>query len=167
LGTIVYLALAIGLLVLRKPAIAGRRDGVARGMVMGGTFGGSAIVLLPAQTLPAWALGLSCVLILIGSAFSVYALFYLGRSFSLMAEARQLVTTGPYKHIRHPLYLGEQLSITGVALLFVSPLALFLLAVQMACQLYRMNCEEQVLANAFPDYDAYKARTMRLVPGLY
>jgi protein-S-isoprenylcysteine O-methyltransferase Ste14 len=50
---------------------------------------------------------------------------------------------------------------------FISPLAILIVAVQIGCQLYRMHCEEKVLADTFPDYQTYKARTARLLPGVY
>jgi protein-S-isoprenylcysteine O-methyltransferase Ste14 len=46
-------------------------------------------------------------------------------------------------------------------------LAILIVAVQIGCQLYRMHCEEKVLADTFPDYQTYKARTARLLPGVY
>jgi len=57
-------------------------------------------------------------LVLIGNAGSIIALRQLGRSFSVMAEARQLVTSGLYRFVRHPLYLTEEIAIIGV---FVQP----------------------------------------------
>jgi len=97
----------------------------------------------------------------------MYALSYLGRSVSLIAEARKLVTGGPYSIVRHPLYLGEEIAILGVVLQYFSVWALLILVLQLLCQLYRMSYEEQVLGAAFPDYGDYKTRTFRLVPGIY
>ena len=84
-----------------------------------------------------------------------------------MAEARELVTGGPYARVRHPLYVGEGVAIIGATLQFISPLALALLALQICCQLYRMRCEEAVLEGAFPAYAEYRSRTARLLPGVY
>jgi len=84
-----------------------------------------------------------------------------------MSEARKLVIGGPYSIVRHPLYLGEQLALVGVALQYMSPVAFALLALQFSFQIYRMGFEEQVLSDAFPEYAAYKARTARLIPGIY
>ena len=94
-------------------------------------------------------------------------MLFRSRSFSLMAEARRLVTDGPYAYIRHPLYLGEAAAMLGLMLQFVSPLALGIAAVQLAFQLERMKNEEQILSEMFPEYSAYMQRTARLVPGLY
>jgi protein-S-isoprenylcysteine O-methyltransferase Ste14 len=109
----------------------------------------------------------STLLILCGVVFALYAVLWLGRSFSVMPEARRLVTNGPYSVIRHPLYLGEAVALAGVTLQFLSPWALALLALQCIFQLERMKNEELVLSRAFPDYQDYAARTARLLPGLY
>jgi protein-S-isoprenylcysteine O-methyltransferase Ste14 len=69
--------------------------------------------------------------------------------------------------VRHPLYLGEQISIAGVLLPYLSPIAAFVFAVQIAFQFYRMRCEEEILAATFPEYADYAKRTWRVLPGLY
>ena len=84
-----------------------------------------------------------------------------------MAEARRLVTNGPYGSIRHPLYLGEAISMLGLTLQYLSPLALLIMALQFFFQFERMRNEEQVLTALFPEYEAYRGRTARLIPGLY
>ena len=84
-----------------------------------------------------------------------------------VAEARRLVTHGPYARIRHPLYLGEEIALLGIALEFISPWAIALLVCQWAFQLQRMQYEEQLLKGAFPEYETYIARTSRLIPGVY
>ena len=95
------------------------------------------------------------------------ALLRLGRSFSVMAEARYLVTSGPYRFVRHPLYLAEELAVVGVFIQFASVWTALLLALQISFQLRRMHNEEAVLAATFPEYTAYQARTSRLIPGIY
>jgi protein-S-isoprenylcysteine O-methyltransferase Ste14 len=110
---------------------------------------------------------LSASLLLLGNVLAVVILLRLGRSFSIMAEARRLVTGGPYALVRHPLYLAEQIAIAGAFIQFASPLAALLVLAQLACQVLRMRNEEAVLALSFPDYAAYARRTARLVPGLW
>lgn len=84
-----------------------------------------------------------------------------------MPEARKLVTAGLYSSIRHPLYLAEAVATLGVFLQYRSLAAALLVAAQFAVQLWRMYEEEKVLEAQFPDYAAYRARTARLVPGVY
>lgn len=165
---LLFAVAAIAILLMRSPPTAGARGIGPRIASILGTYVSVAIVLfLPQATLPDFALALSAVLILGGMGFSLYSILFLGRSFSLVAEARQLVTTGPYSRIRHPLYVGEELAIFGATIQYICPLALGLLALQIACQFYRMECEETVLEDAFPEYGPYKAQTARLIPGIY
>lgn len=110
---------------------------------------------------------LSAALLLIGNVLAVFILFRLGRSFSIMAESRRLVTEGPYAVIRHPLYLAELIAILGAFIQFASPWAALLVVAQFGFQVVRMRNEEKVLSLSFPDYAAYKERTARLIPGLW
>ena len=132
-----------------------------------GTFLSLAVVWLPPQPIGLALSTVSVLLLLAGLGFSVYALLHLGRSFSVMAEARRLVVDGPYARVRHPLYLGEAIATLGLTLQFLSAFALLILSLQLAFQIIRMRNEELVLAEMFPEYGDYKMRTARLVPGLY
>jgi protein-S-isoprenylcysteine O-methyltransferase Ste14 len=109
----------------------------------------------------------STALLLIGNVMAVAILIRLGRSFSIMAEARRLVIDGPYRIIRHPLYLAEQIAILGAFIQFASPWAALLVLAQFGFQLQRMRNEERVLLQTFPDYEDYMNRTARLIPGLW
>ena len=113
-----------------------------------------------------WSL-VSSALIVTGNIFALLILTRLGRSFSIMAEARKLVVSGPYAVIRHPLYLAEQLALVGAYIQFASPAATLLIAAQFAFQIQRMRNEEAVLLRSFPDYAPYMARTSRLIPGVW
>jgi protein-S-isoprenylcysteine O-methyltransferase Ste14 len=62
------------------------------------------VALFPRHDLSIGLNLLSAGLIVVGHLLAVYALAWLGRSFSIMAEARRLVTDGPYAVVRHPLY---------------------------------------------------------------
>ena len=164
LGLVVLL---MTFLIIRNPAKAKAKGLMPRAAAIAGTYLGVLVVWLPAQPM-SLALSLaSLLLMLFGAAFSIYSISHLGRSFSIMAEGRRLVTDGPYARIRHPLYLGEAISFLGLTLQFLSPLALVIFALQIAFQLVRMKNEEGVLAGLFPEYESYKSRTARLVPGLY
>jgi protein-S-isoprenylcysteine O-methyltransferase Ste14 len=100
-------------------------------------------------------------------AFSVWLLvsvLSLGRNFGVLPEARGLVTRGPYRLVRHPVYLGELGACTGLALAAASIYNVFALAALMVAQGVRMVLEERALVEAFPDYRRYASDTPRLVP---
>ena len=69
-----------------------------------GTFLGVGILLLSPQELSRWPYLASLLLIIGGTAFAIYSSLVLGRSISILPQARRLVTSGPYKIVRHPLY---------------------------------------------------------------
>jgi protein-S-isoprenylcysteine O-methyltransferase Ste14 len=132
-----------------------------------GTFLGVSFLLLPPQELSSVLYLTSLILMISGFVFAIWAGLVLGRSISILPEARRLVAWGPYRFVRHPLYLGEIVALAGVALQYFSAWALLLLGLQLAIQLLRMKYEERVLSQVFPEYGDYMARTARLVPGLY
>jgi protein-S-isoprenylcysteine O-methyltransferase Ste14 len=133
-----------------------------------GSFLLFALLLIgPCEYLPLWARILSSVLLVSGNVGAIVVLFWLGRSFSILPEGRELITTGPYAIVRHPLYLIEAVGTLGTIINFWSWQAVLLFAVQIAMQLTRMHYEEQVLTETFPDYADYAARTRRLVPWIY
>jgi protein-S-isoprenylcysteine O-methyltransferase Ste14 len=132
-----------------------------------GTFLSVGIVLLPLQELSSALYLASLFLIISGTVFAICAGLVLGRSISILPQARRLVTWGPYALVRHPLYLGEIVATVGVALQYLSAWALLLLGLQCVFQLQRMKNEERVLFQVFPEYGDYMTRTARLVPGVY
>lgn len=132
-----------------------------------GAFLVYALPFLPAARREPALEAASAALIACGTALALFSMLALGRSFSVMAEARALVTSGPFRFVRHPLYLAEGLAIIGAALQFVWPASLALVAAQLAFQFRRMVNEEALLQRIFPEYAAYAARTARLVPGVW
>jgi len=100
-----------------------------------------------------------------GLAYSVWGLAYLRRSFSIMPEARRLVTGGPYALSRHPVYLGEIETAVAINLATAGWLNALAVVYFIGCELLRIRWEERVLAGAFPlDYPPYARRVPRYFP---
>jgi protein-S-isoprenylcysteine O-methyltransferase Ste14 len=105
--------------------------------------------------------------VILGTLFTIWSLATLGRCFGLLPEVRGLVMRGPYRMVRHPVYLGELISALGILLVKPHPLIVALFGVFVALQYWRTIYEERALAAAYPDdYPAYARRVPRLVPGM-
>ena len=167
LSVIAYLVVIAATLLVRVRPAAKARGIEPRISALIGTFLLTVIVLFPRRELSPGAEIVSTLLTLGGSIFAVVVLTQLRESFSIMAEARQLVTTGVYRVVRHPLYLAEEIAAIGVVMQFFSLWTALILAVQICFQLRRMRNEEAILAEIFPEYLAYRQRTARILPGIY
>ena len=103
----------------------------------------------------------------LGIAVAIWARLHLGRNWSAspaMKEGHELVTTGPYAFVRHPIYSGIILATLGTGLTgSVFGIVLFVIVTTMF--LFRVGTEERYMMELFPGtYPAYRARTKRLVP---
>jgi protein-S-isoprenylcysteine O-methyltransferase Ste14 len=119
--------------------------------------------LAPASTqtpLAAVALGLS----FIGYAIALWGLLHLGRSFALLVSVRGIVTGGPYRYLRHPIYFGYLLHLGSLFLSRTSLGMLLLVAGHVLLTLCRARLEEARLIEHSEAYRAYAARTGFLWP---
>jgi protein-S-isoprenylcysteine O-methyltransferase Ste14 len=167
LSVIVYLVVIAATVLVRMRPARKARGVEPRISALIGTFLLTVLVVFPRRDLSLLAGLVSALLTLGGNAFAVVVLTQLRQSFSIMAEARQLVTEGVYRMVRHPLYLAEEIAAIGIVMQFRSPWTVAILAVQIGFQLRRMRNEEVILAETFPEYLAYCARTARILPGIY
>jgi protein-S-isoprenylcysteine O-methyltransferase Ste14 len=104
---------------------------------------------------------------LAGVILSQIARIYMGRSFGILPANRGIVSSGPFKAVRHPIYLGWVLLSLGFVLAFPSARNLILLAASIPFLAWRIGLEEELLG-VDPAYRAYCARVrFRLCPGLY
>jgi protein-S-isoprenylcysteine O-methyltransferase Ste14 len=130
-----------------------------------GTFSAIGASFLPGGTLRHALVLPSDILATAGLAYSVWALAFLRRSFSIVPEARRLVTGGPYGWSRHPVYVGEIATAIGVNLATAGWPAALAVVYFVCAEVLRMRWEEGVLVRAFPDdYPAYAARVPRYFP---
>jgi protein-S-isoprenylcysteine O-methyltransferase Ste14 len=125
------------------------------------------LIALPRGHLPPLAKNLSSIIALLGVLASIAAVYYLGRSFSIFPQARALMTDGPYRFVRHPLYLAEFVVLFGSIWEINQPWPLVVVVAAIGIQLPRMHFEERVLSEEFPEYREYAGRTARIIPGLY
>ena len=121
-------------------------------------------LVLPARTLGA-------LLAVVGALVVIASLRSLGRALTPFPRPRshaQLVETGPYRHVRHPLYLGALLALLGLSLLATSWPSLVLTAALALLWEGKSRVEEAWLETEFPSYAEYRRRTPgRLVPWLH
>ncbi|AMN43692.1 methyltransferase family protein [Rhodoplanes sp. Z2-YC6860] len=129
-----------------------------------GTFLIGVIAFLPPpMTLPMLMIALAITLVILGTVLSTCVVFWLGRSMSIVPEARRLVTAGPYSIVRHPLYVAEEIAVVGTILQHLSIWSVLLGVVHWCIQLRRMTNEERILSATFPDYAEYAKRVPRLI----
>jgi protein-S-isoprenylcysteine O-methyltransferase Ste14 len=167
MSAIVFVLMVILVLAWRRPAVARTPGLLPRAVAFGGAFSITGLAFFEPVAHSVLVSGVSLGLICAGYAFACYSLLHLGRSLSLMAEARKLVTSGPYAWVRHPLYLAYGIASLGLLLQYLSALAVALWAIHIGLQLWRMHYEEAVLRENFPEYDAYARRVARIVPKFY
>ncbi len=106
-------------------------------------------------------------LLVVGLSFSIVSVLFLGRCFGVLPDVRGLVMRGPYRYVRHPLYLGELASVLGIAIgstRWMPAVAVWALCIGL--QLVRTRYEEDGLRAEFPEYGPYADRTKRLIPGV-
>ena len=111
------------------------------------------------------------ILFILGLVIRWTAIIHLGRFFTVnvaIAEDHQLITTGPYRYVRHPSYTGTLLIFLGFGLCMVNIFSILAVFLPIAAAfLWRMHVEEAALREAFGHrYVSYAASTSRLIPYL-
>ena len=158
----------LGWLILVRPRALARRNGaVPMVIAFSGTYAVWLMPFLPHGDISPTLQVISAAIALGGSFLIIFTVLYLGRSFSIVPQARKLVIRGPYRIVRHPLYVAEEIAIIGVLFQYAWYAALPFLVVHLGLQIRRMVYEESLLRAVFPDYEAYARRTPRLIPGIW
>jgi protein-S-isoprenylcysteine O-methyltransferase Ste14 len=111
------------------------------------------------------------VLLIPGGIIRLWPVYVLGRRFSglvAIQPGHSLVTTGIYSMVRNPSYVGLLLCSFAWALVFRSAIGLVLSALMIPPLIARIHAEERLLTSQFgAEYEAYRRKTWRLIPGLY
>lgn len=163
----VLLLLQVVMTVSRLPAKGTARGIEPRITALAGSFLMLvAMFLTPALESEAAQIAALCS-IFVGTVTSIFCLYWLGRSFSIMATARQLVASGPYSLVRHPLYVCEAVFVLGMILSHFSVLMVIFGAFQFLLQYRRARNEEAILRQTFPEYDEYARRVPMFIPRIF
>jgi protein-S-isoprenylcysteine O-methyltransferase Ste14 len=110
---------------------------------------------------------LAIVIELIGIAFTQVSRIYLGRRFGLLPANRGIVSGGPFRLMRHPIYSGWLVLTIGFLMAYPTPRNIGMLFLSLPFLVWRMDLEEEHL-NEDPEYREYAAKTpYRLIPGIY
>ena len=157
----------------RAPQDRGDRAPVVANFTALGVFFFSLLIFSsgPAGVMALLLALLGSLVALAGAAFVVICHGELGAAWSFAPKADQstgLITSGPYRLVRHPIYLGLGLLAVGEALAFGSWPALFIaLAGVVPTLAWRALAEEKLLSRAFGEsYEVYRQRTKMIVPHL-
>jgi protein-S-isoprenylcysteine O-methyltransferase Ste14 len=111
--------------------------------------------------------GVGLLLAVAGIALALASAVQLGKNLTPLPQPRStgsLVTTGIYGHARHPIYGGIMLLVTGITVMFLTPLAGLFALLLVIFFMVKSNHEEGILRRKFPEYDRYAARTKRFIP---
>ena len=164
-GLIQELLIAVSFLV-RGRARSAAPGWTARAVAYANSFLVMVFILVASRVAPEWLRptpneslrSAGAVLWLAGALLCLWPLWFLRRSFSLEPEARTLVTSGPYRLARHPIYTVYLLINAGILLRHLTVPFAIVLALWVALLLVRVRYEEGVLTATFPEYSEYRRR---------
>jgi protein-S-isoprenylcysteine O-methyltransferase Ste14 len=161
--------------LLRQPAKSELRGWTPRVAAYAGTFFVSSFILIASAWRPGWLhpsgnkllLCLAYLVWVTGVWLSVWTTWRLRQSFSLIPQAREIVTSGPYRLARHPIYTSYIVEYVGFWLAFRSLALGVALLIWFGLTLVRIHYEELVLARAFPEYAEYRLLVGMFGPRLF
>jgi len=108
------------------------------------------------------------VVLVAGLAFSVWARVHLGRNWSgnvTVKEGHELIRTGPYRYVRHPIYTGILAGVLGTAICSGTVRGALGLAIIAAALIVKLRAEEVFMRETFPgQYEKYREQVPALVP---
>ena len=165
-----FVAIPVFIYIGRPPARA--RDGriLAGVTAFTGTFMLSLLPILRDRgpslvALPEWLHVLAHLLLLASVTLAVWSIASLRMNFSITPEARQLQRGGPYRFVRHPVYVAEIAAAISVVFgVDVTLWPIAILAAFIGVQVGRSVLEERLLSRNFVEYASYARSTPRFVP---
>jgi protein-S-isoprenylcysteine O-methyltransferase Ste14 len=163
---ICFYFLVIALFFRRSQARATTSSLLARTLAYVGTFTPFILIFTRSSETTITLSLYSMSVMICGMLFAIYSLMTLGRSFGIMPQARAIVRSGPYRLIKHPLYVGEIVVFGGAILTGFTIAKLWILLLFASIQSYRAVQEEKVLDETIPEYSVYRVTTKRFIPGV-
>jgi len=169
---VIWIIFWVGWLAAAFTVKRGRRNGTGFALRFGIVLVGFLIVRLigrhvhDVDNVAQGVIGLAMVVC--GLAFAVWARAHLGRNWgppmTVKVSDHELVTGGPYRFVRNPIYSGILLALVGTAVAI--NLTLLIIAAGLGCYfVYSCKVEEQIMLREHPDtYPAYRASTTMLIP---
>lgn len=121
-------------------------------------------LLSAAAQAPCAVAGLICGLI--GPMIATWGVMHLGRSFGVFVAVRDIVLQGPYRYVRHPIYLGYICMLAGIVLTNFSTGVCIMVTIHVWLLLYRAHLEESRLAETSPAYREYMQSAGFIFPRL-
>ena len=156
--------LVVVLLVFRRESKAVSREPLDWIVALGGSFAVLLVRPVDSALIPD---GAGFLLQFLGTAFEVYAKMALGRSFGIVPANRGVIVRGPYRIVRHPIYLGYLVTHIGFLLSNWSVRNLAVYGAAYVFQILRILSEERFLGQD-ASYREYLARVRyRLIPGIF
>jgi protein-S-isoprenylcysteine O-methyltransferase Ste14 len=166
LPALCYELLVAASFVLRRPPARTAQGWMPRAVAYAHSFLPMVFLELAGRFRPEWLApaeepalrAAGVVLWFAGGVMGFWPLWHLRRAFSIEPQARVLVTSGPYRLARHPIYAMYLLINAGLWLRHPSLAFGVVLLVWLGLLLIRIRAEERVLTEAFPEYSAYRRR---------
>lgn len=163
---LLFSALVCGLAVFRRAPLRTASGWTPKAAALGGSYLFTLVNLLPSAEIPSSVQSVVLLLLAASTLLLCASLLTLGRSFSILPEARALVVAGPYAFVRHPVYVAEAAAALAMTISHFSAAAVAVAAAQTFLQFVRVLHEEAVLTQEFPEYAGYAASTPRFLPRL-
>lgn len=155
----------------RQPLLAWDRNLAGRAVAYFVTYSLPLEVTIMRNHLPPMAMGgrhiIAVLLSLTANVIAVWCAWTLRSAMSLEPQARVLITTGPFRYARHPLYAAYLLGVISFMLLYFSIIVATSVLIWCLCLLYRAWREERVLAGCFPEYADFKKQVGMFSPRLF